>query len=117
MTKKVDKLIKTDINQLFMNSNLEDVNPILALVFILDKLIDNFESKDIVPRNMAKAFALVGNTNKVQKDLIKAIIKKSNDDKGKAKLMYYEIITNTLKSIRNTGIDNDKGLLGRIINR
>ena len=99
-----------DIKKLINSDNLEDFNPVLALVFVLDKLIDNFETKDIIPKNLAKAYALISNTNKVQLDLINEIIAKQNDNKGKVKKLYFDIINQTLKSIRNNSIEKESRL-------
>ena len=97
----MENIESTDIKELFKSGNMDDFNPILALVIILNKLVNNFESKDIISRNMAKSYAIVSNTNKVQKDLINEIISKQNDNKGNVKKMYFKIIENTLKSIKN----------------
>lgn len=112
---------RSDIEKVLNNSNNEniksiidiikkhdDFNPTLALVLVLDKLIENFEKKDIIPSNYGKIYALLSKTNKIQKDLISEIIAKNNDKKGQAKKMYYDIIIETLKSIKqNSNNEND----------
>jgi cellulose biosynthesis protein BcsQ len=105
MTKDKDVDVKQEtintIRQLMESGKMDDLNPTLALIITLDKIIDNFESKDIISKSMAKAYALVGNTNQVQKDLINEIIAKQNDSKGKVKKMYYNLAKETLKSVKN----------------
>lgn len=119
MTKKDKPIVKMDINKIITeNNDLENFNPILALVLVLNKLINNFEKKDIIAKNMSKAYALLSSTNKVQKDLINEIISKQNDNKGQVKKMYLNIITNTLKSIRYNPNENEKSsLINRLFHR
>jgi hypothetical protein len=120
MTKSKNKpIVKLDINKLIAQSNdIENFNPILALVLVLDKLIDNFETKDVIPKNLAKPYALLSSTNKVQKDLINELIAKQNDNKGNVKKMYMNIITNTLKSIRYNPNENEKtGIISKLLHR
>ena len=114
--KGLRKVLKHDIN----NENSEKISVIdlikennefdstLGLIVMLDKLIDNFESKDIIPKNMAKAYALLSRTNKVQKDNINAIISKKNDNKGNTKKMYFSLIKETIKSLKQNVSDNEK---------
>jgi len=118
--KKENKpIINLDINSLLSKTDdLSEFNPILVLTLILNKLIDNFESKDIIPKNMGKAYALISNTNQVQKDLINEIISKQNDNKGQIKKMYFDIIKETLKSVRNNPNEIEKNnILNRILKR
>jgi hypothetical protein len=104
---KSEVIESLDIESLITSDNLDDFNPTLALVLVFNKLINNFDSKDIIPKNLGKTYALISNTNKVQKDLIQAIIEKSNDNKGKVKKMYLDIIKETLKSIKNNSQEKE----------
>ena len=103
-----------DLLNLIKNHNSDEFNPSLALTLILEKLIDNFESKDIISRSMGKSYALLSSTNKVQKDIINEIISKQNDNKGQTKKMYFNIINNTLKSLKQSESKNDNSILNRL---
>jgi len=95
-------------------NNSEEFNPSLILTIILAKALDNFEKKDIISRSMAKPYALLSSTNKIQKDLINEIIAKQNDNKGQTKKMYFDIINNTLKSLKQTETKNENGILNKL---
>jgi len=86
----------------------DDFDSILALVLILEKEINNFESKDIISKSMSKPYAILSCTNQVQKDIINEIISKQNDNKGQTKKMYFDIINNTLKAIKQNSNENEK---------
>ena len=105
---------KDNLLSLIKNHNSDDFNPTLALTIILEKLIDNFESKDIISRSMSKPYALLSSTNKVQKDIINEIISKQNDNKGQTKKMYFNIINNTLKSLKQSENKNENSFLNRL---
>lgn len=95
-------------------NNSEEFNPSLILTIILAKALDNFEKKDIISRSMAKPYALLSSTNKIQKALINEIIAKQNDNKGQTKKMYFDIINNTLKSLKQTENKNENSVWNKL---
>lgn len=92
----------------------DDFDSNLALIITLIKLIDNYEKKDIIPKNMSKAYALLSKTNDVQKDLINAIIEKGNNRKGQTKKMDLNIIYKLLESLKNNEKQEKESLLQKI---
>ena len=111
------KIVNLELNDILQSNDLDDINPNIALITILNTLIKNFEIKDIISKNMSKAYAIVSNTNQVQKDLINEIIAKQNDNKGKVKKMYFDIIKQTLNAVKQNNISEKLSLFDRIRNR
>lgn len=105
------------INEMLGN---DDSNPLdLALANSLADILKMFEKKDIISRNYAKTYALIGNTNKVQKEMINEIIAKQNDSKGRVKKMYLKIIyyiTNAIKENKDSTTEKESKF-GRILRR